>query len=100
MADTDGSCLLQTSTAYQTSASDSSNRLLPSVLCGLRGRCTYTDQTPCSSPGADIKISEEDHIIFGLLEGKVSQIGLALKYINSRKAKKRADVDLEALGQI
>lgn len=46
-----------------------------------------------------IEIGEEDHIIFGLLEGKVSQIRLALKYINSRKTKERVGVDLEVLGQ-
>ena len=42
--------------------------------------------TPHSSSGADIEISEEDRTVYRLLEAKISQIDLALKYINSRKA--------------
>ena len=43
-------------------------------------------ETPCLLLRVDIKIKEEDCTIFYLLEGKVSHIGLALKYIDGCKA--------------
>jgi hypothetical protein len=62
---------------------------------------TDLQKTPHSLLGADIEISEEDHFIFRLRYKKMSQISIALKYINSRKEKtsrrcsggRRTDID-------
>ena len=53
---------------------------------------TILQRTPRLSLGVDIEVSEEDRTIFHRLEEKVSQIGLALKYINSRKADQHGGV--------
>ena len=68
-------------------------------LIPARQLLTVLQKTPSPSSSADIEISEEDRIVFRLLEEKVSKIDLALKYINSRKAKEQADIDLEAVEQ-
>ncbi|KAF9646256.1 hypothetical protein BDM02DRAFT_3147722 [Thelephora ganbajun] len=62
-------------------------------LIPARQLLTVLQKIPRPSLGADIEISEEDRTVFQLLEGKVSQIDLALKYINSRKADEHADID-------
>jgi hypothetical protein len=49
--------------------------------------------------GADVKISEEDCVIYQLLKEKIQLINLALKYINCRKAEESADVDSEVVDQ-
>ena len=111
-ADTDGLYPLQTSTVYRTLVSNSLNTLTSECfmrftrLKHLSRPSTIsmpTSDTPsestCPSTGVDIEISEEDHIVFRFLEEKVSQIGLALKYINSRRAKKHTEIDSEAVEQ-
>ena len=49
--------------------------------------------------GADIKISEEDWIVYHCLKGRVSEINLTLKYISSHKVDEWTDIDLEAVEQ-
>jgi hypothetical protein len=68
-------------------------------LIPARQLLTVLQKTPRAPLGADIEISEEDVVVFRLLKTNVSQIGLALKFINSRKAKKLADIDQEAVKQ-
>ena len=68
-------------------------------LIPARQLLTVLQKTPHTSVGAGIEISEEDRVVFQLLEKKVSQIDLAVKFINSRKADKHADVDQEVVGQ-
>lgn len=68
-------------------------------LIPARQLLTVLQKTPRQSLGVDIEISEEDRTVYLLLRGKTSEIDLALKYINSRKAGERADVDLEAVEQ-
>ena len=48
-----------------------------------------------SSSGEDIEISEEDRTVYQLLEAKISQIDLALKYINSHKVEEHMDAGLK-----
>ena len=62
---------------------------------------TVLQKTPrLSLPvGADIRVSEEDRIVYQLLKERISHINLALKYINSRKAEEHADVDSEVVKQ-
>ena len=48
-----------------------------------------------SSSGEDIEISEEDRTVYRLLEVKISQIDLALKYINSCKVEEHMDAGLK-----
>ena len=43
-------------------------------------------------------MSQADCAVFHLLEGQASQIGLALKLINSHKADEPAEADWEAAG--
>lgn len=62
-------------------------------LIPARQLLTVLQKTPQPSLGADIEISEEDRAVFQLLSERVSQIGLALKYINSRKAGEHANID-------
>ena len=54
---------------------------------------TVLQKTPCLSLGVDIEISKDNCAVFHLLEGQVSQIGLALKFINSRKANEPAEAN-------
>jgi hypothetical protein len=68
-------------------------------LIPARQLLTVLQKTPRAPLGADIEISEEDCVVFRLLKTNVSQIGLTLKFINSRKAKKLAGVDQEAVEQ-
>jgi len=68
-------------------------------LIPARQLLTVLQSTPCPSLGADIEISEEDRTIYRLLEERISSIGLALKYINSRKAGEDVDDNSEVVGQ-
>ena len=68
-------------------------------LIPARQLLTVLQNTPRPSLGADIEISEEDHTVCRLLEERMSSIGLALKYINSRKAEECVDDDSEVIGQ-
>ena len=52
-----------------------------------------------SIDGAGIEISEEDRAVFQLLGKKVSQIDLAVEFVDSRKADKHVDVDQKAVGR-
>jgi len=73
----------------------------PYELIQARQLLTVLQNTPrlSLSVGAHIRISEEDRIVYQLLEGRVSGINLALKYISSRKADECMDIDSEAVEQ-
>ena len=68
-------------------------------LIPARQLLTVLQNTPRPSLGADIEISEEDRTVYRLLEERTSDIGLALKYINSRKAEEHVDSDSEVVRQ-
>lgn len=67
-------------------------------LIPARQLLTVLQKTPCPSLGADVEIGEEDHAVYRPPAERTSNVDLALKYINSRKAGEDVDADSEVVG--